>query len=123
MNITFLVLADFLLSNLYWIVALGTLLLVVLYLFFDSIKGKKEKKKTPIIDEGAYMEALGGKDNIVTKNLEGSRIVLTLHDYEAIDRDKLRDAGVAGFVLMSDKLTLVIKDDANAVYKKLFPNG
>ena len=123
MNLTFLLLTDFLLSNLYWIVALATLLIVVLYLVFDSKKEKKNKKKAPLIDKGAYLEALGGENNIVSKNLEGSRIVLTLHDYEAINRDELRKAGVAGFVLMSDKLTLVIKDDAELVYKRLFPNG
>lgn len=123
MQITFLFLDDFLLGNLYWIVAISILAIIIVYLLIDSRKAHKGKKKAPVINEGAYLAALGGKDNIVSKSLEGSRIVLTLKDYDAVNRDQLREAGVSGFVLMSNRLTLVIKTDAEEVYKRLFPNG
>ena len=46
--------------------------------------------------------------------------MLKMQDYEKLDREKLKEAGVDGFILMSDRLTLVIKGDAEAVEKTLF---
>jgi phosphotransferase system IIB component len=114
--------SDFLIANLWWIVALGVLFILLLCLFIEHLKEKSSSKKPKKVNSSLYLEALGGSANIISKSLEGSRIVVKLNDYEAINRDKLRDAGVNGFILMSDKLTLVIKKDAKEVYQKIFPN-
>jgi phosphotransferase system IIB component len=53
----------------------------------------------------------------------GSRIVLTLKDYSKINRPLLQEAGVTGFIEKSDKLTLVVKENAEMVYETLFPNA
>jgi phosphotransferase system IIB component len=50
----------------------------------------------------------------------GSRIVLVLKDYQKIDQAKLKEAGVDSFIEMSDRLTLVIKDNADKVYHTIF---
>lgn len=116
---------DFLLKNLWWIVALG--LVIILFTFFliehrsKWLKGKKKevsKEKASL-----YLEALGGESNVLEKKLEGSRIVVRLKDYNAVNRDKLREAGVSGFIQMSDRLTLVIKENAQEVYSKIFPSA
>ena len=59
-------------------------------------------------------------DNLVDYKLIGSRIEVHLKDYSKLDKEKLKSAGVDGFILMSNKLTLVLKGDAKEVYKKIF---
>lgn len=103
-----------------WIVAValaGVILVVVLIIVFTHVFGKPKKRE---IDETAYYEALGGKDNLISHELVGSRIKLELKDYDAIDKQKLTEAGVDGFIMMSNRLTLVIKGDAKEVYERLF---
>ncbi len=115
---------DFLLKNIWWIIALGAALIITLLIFIDKRFLSKPKKKE-ISEETAslYLEALGGASNVKEKSLEGSRIILRLNDYGAVNRDKLREAGVTGFIQMSDRLTLVIKGNAMEVYEKIFPNA
>ncbi len=114
--------SDFLLKNIWWIIALIALALFVTIFFLDR-HFYKEKKKTVEIQPSLYLEALGGEENVLERALDGSRIILKLKDYGAVNRDKLREAGVTGFIQMSDKLTLVIKDNAMEVYNKIFPKA
>lgn len=124
MNFMTIIYSDFLLKNMWWVVALASLLLL-LGLFLGDHFISKKSKETSISPSKAslYLEALGGDDNVIDKKLEGSRIVLVLKDYGALNREKLREAGVTGFIQMSDKLTLVIKENAEGVYKKIFPSA
>ena len=67
-----------------------------------------------------YSEALGGEDNYIDSSREGSRIIVHLKDYSKINKEKIKEAGVTGFIEKSDKLTLVVKDNAEEVYEKIF---
>jgi phosphotransferase system IIB component len=114
---------DYFMQNLYWIIAVVVVGLILLYFLFSHLlhKAKLRKQiKTP--DQAKYLSALGGLDNIVSHELVGSRIVLSLRDYSKINRPLLQEAGVTGFIEKSDKLTLVVKENAPAVYQTLFPN-
>lgn len=104
--------------------ALGVAALIIIValaiLFPYYLKRKKGKPAPRLIDKTAYVTALGGAENILSKELKGSRIVLHLADNSKVDKEKLKEAGVDGFILMSDKLTLVLKGDAEAAYKTIF---
>jgi len=124
MNILLVVFADYLLTNLWWITALSVFFVIGLYLLIDFLHERNKIKKGKInVNRGLCLEALGGEGNLIDKKLEGSRIIIHLHDYSCINRDKLRDAGVTGFILKSDQLTLVIKENSLEVYSRIFPNG
>ena len=99
--------------------------LILIILLIVSLVKRKKGLSAPkrVIEASAYIEALGGADNIISHNLVRSRIVLTLKNYDAVDKEKLKEAGVDGFIMMSEKLTLVIKGDAEAVNKAIFPEG
>ena len=101
----------------------GLILIILLIVILRSAKNRKDgdkggKKK---INGSAYIEALGGSENIVSHSLMRSRIVLTLKNYDIVDKEKLKEAGVDSFIMMSDKLTLVIKGDAEKVNAAIFP--
>lgn len=99
--------------------------IIGVYFLIDFLVDRKKngKKRAPRVNRSLYLEALGGEGNLIDKRLEGSRIIIHLHDYSSINRDKLRDAGISGCIVKSDQLTLVIKENTSEVYSKLFPNG
>jgi len=113
---------DYLMQNLYWIIAVAVVVLILLsFLFSWLARRAKLGRGSPKPDQAKYLSALGGIDNIVSHALVGSRIVLVLVDYTKINRPLLQEAGVSGFIEKSDKLTLVVKENAQAVYESLFP--
>ena len=96
----------------------GCLLIAALAIVLAGIKKKTPKKL--IASKETYFEAFGGEENILGKELRGSRIVLKLKDASKVDQASVKKAGVDGFILMSNQLTLVIKGDAEEVYFTLF---
>ena len=125
MNILILTSSDFFLSNLWWIIAIVVLLAIAAFFLVDHLLAKR-KKKTPkikIATKSEYLEALGGADNILDKSVTGSRIAVKLKDYSLINEDKLKEVGVTGFIMMSDKLTLVFKGKAEDAFNVIFGNN
>ena len=98
----------------------GLILVVALAILLPYFLKKGKGKKGKIASKGEYLSALGGEENVLTKELKGSRIVLRLADYSKVDKQKLLEAGVDGFIEMEDKLTLVLKGDSEKVYKAIF---
>lgn len=111
---------DFLRANAWWMAlsVAALILIVVLIIFLTGRKRKSPGRKQ--ITVTAYFEALGGSDNIISHTRNGSRISLVLKDYELLDKEKIKEAGVDSFIKMSDRLILVIKGDAEAVDHALF---
>ena len=102
------------------IIAAAVLVLLALAIFLIKIFSKKRVKQLPIASKSEYFAALGGEDNYIDSSREGSRIIVHLKDYSKIDKEKIKEAGVTGFIEKSDKLTLVVKDNAEEVYEKIF---
>ncbi|MDO5330976.1 MAG: hypothetical protein Q4F15_06150 [Bacillota bacterium] len=122
---------DFVNANLVWIIILGVALLLfiaALIVFRIRVgagkpkwkKKKKEEIPLPSVDKSEYLLALGGEDNILSKQLTGSRISVKLADMEKADPEKLLQAGVSSYIKMSDRLILVIKAHAEEVYNSIF---
>lgn len=84
---------------------------VVIFLIIFFVKRKKPAK----VDNSVWLLALGGKDNINSISAIGSRINLSLKDKDAIDREKLKELGVKSILVMSNKVTLVVEDQAEAI--------
>ncbi len=87
-----------------------TLLGLSLYTMIKKHKIKKsEQKVTQQINDSTtgLILALGGKDNIKTVEVMGSRVRVLLNDYEKINREevlKLHDS----VLFMNDKVTFVV---------------
>ena len=86
----------------------------------QKVEDQKVNRRNKEAVKSSYFEALGGEENVLEKRIEGSRIVLRLKDYSLLDKEKIKEAGVDGFIQMSDKLYLVVKNDADKVYRILF---
>ena len=112
----------FLKENAWWmaLIVVAVLALVVALLLLS--KPKKKPAPRPV-EKSAYLSAMGGEENIVSHLRKGSRIELVLKDYSLLDKERLKAAGVDSFILMSNKLTLVIQGDAERVEKTLVGEG
>ena len=109
----------FLKNNALWIalVIVGIILITIsLILIFGR---KKKETKPKIAEQSLWMEALGGKDNIVKTEAYGSRLVINLVDKTKMNKDGLKSLGVSNIIEMSDKVTLVLEDQAEQVKKEL----
>lgn len=112
--------ASWLSSSSWWLaLILVGILLVAITIVVITGKSKKEPKRQ-LASKDTYIACFGGVDNIVDKKLVGSRIAITLKDTTIVDQDKLKEAGVDAFILMSNRLTLVAKGDAKELYFILF---
>ena len=99
----------------YWWVYIILALLVIGLICLIVIKNKKNKKiKAEEVElvkklSGVY-DLLGGKDNVISHNLNGSRLTIVLKDYSKVDEPKLKEIGVERILTMSNKMILVGKD-------------
>lgn len=98
----------------------GAVIVVGIIISLIIIFSKKNKK--PKVDHLKWIDALGGKENIINATAVGSRINLTLKDKDIINRDKLTEYGVKSVLVMSNKVTLVKEkavETANAINQAL----
>ncbi len=112
---------DFWLGNLWWVVLLGVLALFALVYLLERFAVRPHTKKRGAEERSRWYAALGGQANLVDGHVEGSRLVLHVRDFRAIDGPSLKKAGATGYILKSDQLTLLVKGGANRLYQLLFP--
>ena len=111
---------EFFLKNLWWVILLAVICVAGIIILLSYIVRKRKKEQTHVVNISDNLQAIGGKNNVLSHSLSGSRIILQLKDYSKVDREKLKKAGAVGFILKSDKLTVVFKENARGVYQNLF---
>jgi phosphotransferase system IIB component len=109
----------FLKDNVIWIVlALAAIILISLLVFIIIYR----RKKVDQIDTTAsseWLDALGGKDNIIEANATGSRLSIKLNDSSLLDEEKIKSLGVSNILKMSNKVILVLEDKADKILEKI----
>ena len=108
---------DFLLQNLWWIILLGVVVLLgIIWLisFLISKNPKKRKGKVGDIDIFTY---LGGKDNVLSFTVHGSRLIVKLKNKNLLQREELKALGVKGFVEKEEDITIVLSNELKERYK------
>ena len=116
-------------DNLLLYIIIGAVVGIVLGIVFFVVKNKRTKiKEKQVFDytSQSIIEALGGKDNIVSCEVMMSRLNVVLHDYKIVDNQKLTEVGVSGTVKTSKKITLIVGklmsqqlcDSINEIIKK-----
>ena len=95
------------------------LFVIVLFIVFFFIFNKKDKKpvenKTVEIDNNKWVNALGGKENIVSFEAKGSRLIVNIVDNTKINKEELHELGVTSIIVSKEKATLVLKERAENI--------
>lgn len=119
MNLILLDLTPFIIAG---SVAGGILLLFLIYILIKRAGHKKKKVEPPQIDDKQWLIALGDKENIKAVTVRGSRLSLELVDDKKINRESLTSLGVKSIITMSNKLILVIENQANEIANRISSN-
>ncbi len=89
----------------------GLLLIAFIVVLIIFLK----KKKVVKVDNSLWIDNLGGRENIASVTQVGSRINLVLKDKELINKDNLKELGVKSVLVMSNKVTLVVENNAENI--------
>ena len=110
----------FLKNNALWIalVLVGIIVITVVVILLVNKKGNK-KPEVKVAEKSAWVEALGGEENIISSEAVGSRLVVNLKDKSLLNKETLKELGVTNFMEMSNKITLLLEDKAELVKKEL----
>lgn len=108
---------EWLKSNAVWLVIAVAAILVTVVVVLLVMNVKSKVIKVPKLN-CSMSEFVGGKENIISSQLNGSRIVLELKDNSLVDDAKLKENKVLSIIKMSKKITLVCdKSDIEDIFK------
>lgn len=110
----------FLRENALWI-ALSFALIIIAVLLLIFLTSKKESQKTTkaAFDATAFLQALGGRQNVISLSFKGSRLILVIKEKNLLKEEDLKAQGVLSIIKMASKITLVVSDSAEHIAKEL----
>lgn len=102
---------DFLLQNLWWIILLGVVVLLGLIWLISFLISKNPKKRKGKVGDIDIFTYLGGKDNVLSFTVHGSRLIVKLKNKNLLQREELKALGVKGFVEKEEDITIVLSNE------------
>lgn len=108
---------DFLLQNLWWIILLGVVVLLGLIWLISFLISKNPKKRKGKVGDIDIFTYLGGKDNVLSFSVHGSRLIVKLKNKNLLQREELKALGVKGFVEKEEDITIVLSNELKERYK------
>lgn len=108
---------DFLLQNLWWIILLGVVVLLGLIWLISFLISKNPKKRKGKVGDIDIFTYLGGKDNVLSFTVHGSRLIVKLKNKNLLQREELKALGVKGFVEKEEEITIVLSNELKERYK------
>ena len=78
----------------------------------------KDSAKSLNISDDEFFLLIGGKDNVISYKLVGSRLTLELKDYSLVNKEGLKKENFDGIIEMKNKIVLV-KEDLSEELKAL----
>lgn len=97
-------------------VIIAAVVIIILIRNKKSYKGKNDNLQ---VSTNEWLEALGGKDNIIELSAVGSRLNVMLNNKDLMNREKLTGLGVSNIMIMANKVILVIEDKAEKIASKI----
>ncbi len=96
-----------------WIkyVIIGVVLLIILIAILKSMSKDAHLKVNKLVD------ALGGVDNIIDKQLNLSRFVVTLKDVNLADKEAIQALGAKGIVEIDNQLKIILGNNSRQLKK------
>ncbi len=108
----------------YVVVVLGLVgLITYLCIHFSKgkIKNREEKKESEVYVQKTSQVAqiFGGKENIISIEIRGSRVVVNVKTTNGIDSKKLDEEGLKGSIIMGQKVMFPVGSQAEEFAKDL----
>lgn len=87
----------------------------------EKIKNREEKKESEVYVQKTSQVAqiFGGKENIISIEIRGSRVVVNVKTTNGIDPKKLDEEGLKGSIIMGQKVMFPVGSQAEEFAKDL----
>lgn len=79
----------------------------------------KSKKKDFKIEVNKLIEYLGGKQNIISYEVNKSRFMVTLHDISVVNKEAIQKMGAQGMVEIDNQLKIILGENAKKLKKQI----
>ena len=91
---------------------------VVALVFYFRVR-KSDKINNKIDNPNEYLEAFGGKENIVSCEAKTSRLIVVLNDYSKMNEEKLKSLGIESLIKATNKVTFIVGERAESIAKEI----
>lgn len=88
-------------------IILGFVFVFVMGVLFFLNQSKKESSRRLPIDLEKFIEALGGKSNIIQSDATISKITVQVGDVELINTETITSLGASGVVITNNKVVII----------------
>ena len=94
---------------------------IIISMLIIALAIVKSGKKDFHIEANKLVEYLGGKDNLISYEVNLSRFKVTLKDVSIVDKDAIQKMGARGIVEIDNQLKIILGNNAK-VLKKYIDN-
>lgn len=92
-------------------------IIIIVVLLIIALAVVKLNKKDVKLELNKLVEFLGGKDNILSTEVDMSRFKVTLRDITKANKDGIIKLGAKGVVEIDDQLKIILGSDAKKIKK------
>ena len=92
-------------------------IIIIAVLIIIAIAITKSKKKDFKIEINKLVEYLGGKDNIVSYDVQKSRFIINLKTTDTVNKEGIQKMGAQGIVEVENQLKIIFGEDAKQLKK------
>ena len=79
----------------------------------------KSKRKDYKIEVNKLIDCLGGRQNIITYEVNKSRFMVTLHDISRVNKEAIQKMGAQGMVEIDNQLKIILGNNAKKLKKQI----
>ena len=92
-------------------------IIIVIVALLIAIAIVKSKQKDFKLEANKLVGFLGGKDNIISYEINKSRFIVTLNDVKIVNKEGIQKMGAQGIVEIENQLKIILGSDAKQLDK------
>ncbi|MDD2435075.1 MAG: PTS transporter subunit EIIB [Bacilli bacterium] len=94
-------------------------IVIILILLVIALAISKSKRKDFKIEVNKLIDYLGGRQNIITYEVNKSRFMVTLHDVSIVNKEAIQKMGAQGMVEIDNQLKIILGNNAKKLKKQI----
>lgn len=94
-------------------------LIIIFILVVIALAITKSKRKDFKIEANRLVSYLGGKDNIISYEVNKSRFIVMLNDVSIVNKEGIQKLGAQGIVEIDNQLKIILGDGAKQLKKHI----
>ncbi len=94
-------------------------IIIVAILLVIALAITKSKRKDFKIEVNKLIDCLGGRQNIITYEVNKSRFMVTLHDISIVNKEAIQKMGAQGMVEIDNQLKIILGNNARKLKKQI----